>query len=213
VNDVNNNHTHFDGNFYHEGREVLPECSMDITQEIIDCNKKEEVCKIKRSKNKAKVVINPKTVPLEEPRPSSASFSEDAESNTASCQVNKSRSCLHGNSYYEGHDFLRSFSMDVQSEFAYLKQQNRFLEEKLDILLKITLNLDGSDGFRSGEKRRRLHAPYAHNRHMEHTHPEHHHYDECKYSEDARFLSHHYGEGKLSEDPPCHYNGYEPCLT
>ncbi|KAL7480792.1 hypothetical protein ACHAW6_012260 [Cyclotella cf. meneghiniana] len=121
-----------------------------------------------------------------------------------------SRSRLHGNSYYEGHDFLRSFSIDIQSEFAYLKQQNRFLEEKLDILLKITLNLDGSGGFRSGEKRRRFDAPYAHSRHIEHTHPEHHHFDECKYSEDERFSSYHYGEGKFSENPPCPCNRCEP---
>jgi hypothetical protein len=45
----------------------------------------------------------------------------------------------------------------LESEFAYLKQQNRHLEQKLDLLLKITLTLSPSslEEFQLGEKRRR----------------------------------------------------------
>ncbi|KAL7516849.1 hypothetical protein ACHAWX_001825 [Stephanocyclus meneghinianus] len=101
--------------------------------------------------------------------------------------------------------------MDVESEFAYLKQQNRFLEQKLDILLKITLNPGGVDGFRSGEKRRRFDVPDAYSHHMDYTHPSSHHYDECKYSEnDSPFSSHTYRENKFSEDQRYHSSEYEP---
>lgn len=45
----------------------------------------------------------------------------------------------------------------LESELAYLKQQNRHLEEKLDLLLKITLTLSPSslEELQLGEKRRR----------------------------------------------------------
>ncbi|KAL3790951.1 hypothetical protein HJC23_004933 [Cyclotella cryptica] len=209
-NTTNHDHEGFNETYNHEGQDFPRKFSIDVTQESFHRDKKVDLCNIKRSTNKAKFAFNPKTVPREVPRPSSTPFSEDAESNSPSCQVNKSHSCFHGNGYHEGHDFLRSFSMEVQSEFAYLKQQNRFLEEKLDILLKITLNIDGSSGFRSGEKRRKFDEPYAHSRHMDYARPTHHNYDECKYADDARFSSHHYGEGKFSEDQQYHYNRYEP---
>ena len=48
----------------------------------------------------------------------------------------------------------------LESELAYLKQQNRNLEDKLDLLLKITLTLSPSslEEFQLGEKRRRTHV-------------------------------------------------------
>ena len=49
----------------------------------------------------------------------------------------------------------------LESEFAYLKQQNRFLERKLDTLLKITLRLSPVtlEEVQLGEKRRRVTIP------------------------------------------------------
>jgi hypothetical protein len=62
----------------------------------------------------------------------------------------------------------------LESELAYLKQQNRNLEDKLDLLLKITLTLSPSslEEFQLGEKRRRTHEKssnhqsYQNSRHM-----------------------------------------------
>ncbi|KAL3792993.1 hypothetical protein HJC23_011006 [Cyclotella cryptica] len=178
------------------------------THEFFHRDRREDVCSIKRSKNKAKVASTPKTVPREVPRPSSTPVSDDAESISPSCHANGNGS-YHGNGHHDGQDFLRKFSMNIESEFAYLKQQNRFLEQKLDILLKITLNPGGAEGFRAGEKRRRFDVP--HSRNMEYTHPSSRHYDECKYSEsDPRFSSHNSGESKYSEDQQYHPNDFEP---
>ena len=52
----------------------------------------------------------------------------------------------------------------LESELAYLKQQNRHLEEKLDLLLKITLTLSPSslEEFQLGDKRRRTYGQPPH---------------------------------------------------
>eukprot|EP00970_Alexandrium_tamarense_P017081 scaffold8197_cov175-Alexandrium_tamarense.AAC.6 len=57
----------------------------------------------------------------------------------------------------------------LESEFAYLKQQNRFLEQKLDTLLKITLTLSpvSLEEIRAGEKRRRVNPVYASDGHQQ----------------------------------------------
>ena len=129
------------------------------------------MCKIKRAKNKGRAAggtNKPPPVPRNVPRPPSASVSDDAES--------LSHSYGPGTRHDDGQDFLRQFSKDVESEFAYLKQQNRFLEEKLDILLKITLNPGGC--YQSGEKRRRLKG---------HTYSHSSQYGESKYPEDEKY--------------------------
>ncbi|KAL7507370.1 hypothetical protein ACHAXN_004568 [Cyclotella atomus] len=75
-----------------------------------------------------------------------------------------------------GETFSRQISSKgdewLESELAYLKQQNRHLEEKLDLLLKITLSLSPSslEEFHLGEKRRRTHGQPSHSHSYQSSH-------------------------------------------
>ncbi|KAL7518736.1 hypothetical protein ACHAWX_003546 [Stephanocyclus meneghinianus] len=180
------------------------------THESFHRDRREDLCNIKRPKKKERVANKPKADPREVPRPSSTSVSDDAESVSPPYQLNDDHRYIQGTGDNEEKHFLRKFSVDVGTQFAYLKQQNRYLEQKLDILLKITLNLGGPDVLRSGEKRRRIDAPCALIRDIAYTHPSSHHYDECKDADDIRFSSDRYGESKFSEDELGHYTDCEP---
>eukprot|EP00804_Cyclotella_cryptica_P019498 CCRYP_006641-RA/>CCRYP_006641-RA protein AED:0.07 eAED:0.07 QI:414/1/1/1/0.5/0.33/3/38/755 len=172
------------------------------THEFFHRDKRDELFNIKRPKNKSKMSSNPKTILREVPRPSSTSVSDDTES------INPSFHVTSGS--MEDKDFLRKFYVDVETEFACLKQQNRFLEEKLDILLKITLSLGGSDVSLPGEKRRRFDAYNADCSDNEPTQNSHRLSNEFKDSEDVYFSSDHNGETKFSEDHYDHCNDYDP---
>ena len=83
------------------------------------------------------------------PRPASASVSSEEIISTRSNDEGASDTLLRQCSS-KGEEWL-------ESELAYLKEQNRNLEAKLDLLLKITLTLSPSslEEFQLGEKRRR----------------------------------------------------------
>ena len=108
---------------------------------------KDQLKKIKRTVKKS--TKKPSHVYVS-PRPTTASVSSEEVTSTPSNDEGAIGDTLLRQSSSKGEEWL-------ESELAYLKQQNRNLEEKLDLLLKITLTLSPSslEEFQLGEKRRR----------------------------------------------------------
>ncbi|KAL9188664.1 hypothetical protein ACHAXT_007042 [Thalassiosira profunda] len=101
----------------------------------------EWVREIKRAKKSRSA--KPSHVHVGDPRsPSPPSLSDEVSSDNTPAKISRKESGID-------QDWL-------ESEFAYLRQQNKSLEQKLDMLLKITLRISPAEDVQVGEKRRRM---------------------------------------------------------
>jgi len=163
------------------------------SHEHFNRNKRDEVKLMKRTK-KAKIKAKPAA---------NVRISNGARSPSPSLSEVESASTSTPSTAAEG--ILRKFSGEpgvswMESEFAYLRNQNQLLEQKMDVLLRITVSLSppvSLEEIRPGEKRRRIDAPQ----------------DDGYYQHDSQHLASTQEEKKLGTIEPEQYQPGEKALS